>query len=77
VSYVKAGAYQDGHAGYSDPIDEQIFVVNIINALMRSKEWKDTAVVIAWDDSARLYDHQMGTIVDPVERVGRPVAGAG
>jgi phospholipase C len=63
VSYLKAGAYQDGHAGYSDPIDEQIFVVGVINALMQSKEWKETAVVIAWDDSDGWYDHQMGTIV--------------
>src|SRR5258706_5028663 len=63
VSYVKAGAYQDGHAAYSDPIDEQIFVVGVINAVMQSKEWKDTAVVIAWDDSDGWYDHQMGTIV--------------
>ena len=64
VSYLKAGAYQDGHAGYSDPIDEQIFVVGVINALMQSKEWKDTAVIIAWDDSDGWYDHQMGTIVN-------------
>jgi phospholipase C len=64
VSYLKAGAYQDGHAGYSDPIDEQIFIVNTINALMQSKEWKETAVVIAWDDSDGWYDHQMGTIVN-------------
>jgi phospholipase C len=63
VSYLKAGAYQDGHAGYSDPIDEQIFVVGVINALMQSPEWKETAVVIAWDDSDGWYDHQMGTIV--------------
>ena len=63
VSYLKAGAYQDGHAGYSDPIDEQIFVVNTINALMQSKEWNETAVIIAWDDSDGWYDHQMGTIV--------------
>jgi phospholipase C len=63
VNYVKAGAYQDGHAGYSDPIDEQIFVVGVINALMQSKEWKETAVIIAWDDSDGWYDHQMGTIV--------------
>jgi phospholipase C len=63
VSFLKAGAYQDGHAGYSDPIDEQIFVVNTINALMRSPEWKETAVIIAWDDSDGWYDHQMGTIV--------------
>ena len=63
VSFLKAGAYQDGHAGYSDPIDEQIFVVNTINALMQSPEWKETAVIIAWDDSDGWYDHQMGTIV--------------
>ncbi len=63
VSYLKAGAYQDGHAAYSDPMDEQIFVVGVINAVMQSKEWKDTAVVIAWDDSDGWYDHQMGTIV--------------
>jgi len=63
VSYLKAGAYQDGHAGYSDPIDEQIFVVNVINQLMNSNEWNETAVIIAWDDSDGWYDHQMGTIV--------------
>jgi phospholipase C len=43
VSYLKAGAYQDGHAGYSDPLDEQTFVVNTINALMNSPYWASTA----------------------------------
>ena len=27
VSFLKAAAYQDGHAGYSDPLDEQHFLV--------------------------------------------------
>ncbi len=63
VSYLKAGAYQDGHAGYSDPIDEQIFVVNTINGIMQSPAWIETAIIIAWDDSDGWYDHQMGTIV--------------
>ena len=27
VSFLKAAAYQDGHAGYSDPLDEQRFLV--------------------------------------------------
>lgn len=27
VSFLKAPSYQDGHAGYSDPLDEQAFVV--------------------------------------------------
>jgi phospholipase C len=57
VSFLKAGEYQDGHAGYSDPLDEQAFVVKEINALQKSKEWSSTAVVIAYDDSDGWYDH--------------------
>jgi len=64
VSFLKAPAYQDGHAGYSDPLDEQQFVVSTINRLERSRDWKDTAVVIAYDDSDGWYDHQMGPIVN-------------
>ncbi len=63
VSFVKAAAYQDGHAGYSDPIDEQAFLVHVINALQKSKQWNDTAVIIAYDDSDGWYDHVMGPIV--------------
>jgi phospholipase C len=58
VSFVKAPEYQDGHAGYSDPIDEQHFLVKEINTLQKSSEWKSTAVVIAYDDSDGWYDHQ-------------------
>lgn len=57
VSYLKAAAYQDGHPGNSDPIDEQHFYTRIINALEKSPEWKNTAVVIAYDDSDGWYDH--------------------
>ncbi|MEA2292844.1 MAG: phospholipase, partial [Solirubrobacteraceae bacterium] len=64
VSFLKAPAYQDGHAGYSDPLDEQQFVVDTINRLQRTEDWKDTAVVIAYDDSDGWYDHQMGPIVN-------------
>jgi len=57
VSFLKAGEYQDGHAGYSDPIDEQHFLVKEINAIQKSPYWKDTAIVIAYDDSDGWYDH--------------------
>ncbi|WP_419881662.1 phospholipase C [Peribacillus sp. B-H-3] len=57
VSYLKAPMYQDGHAGYSDPLDEQQFIVNTINHLQKTPEWKDTAVVVAYDDSDGWYDH--------------------
>jgi len=64
VSFLKPPAYQDGHAGYSDPLDEQRFLVETINRLQRTSDWNSTAVVIAYDDSDGWYDHQMGPIVN-------------
>jgi phospholipase C len=67
VSFLKAQGYQDGHAGYSDPIDEQHFLVNTINFLQNpanNPNWASTAVVIMYDDSDGWYDHQMGPIVN-------------
>ncbi|MFJ4412391.1 alkaline phosphatase family protein [Streptomyces sp. NPDC088910] len=57
VSFLKAAEYQDGHAAYSDPTDEQNFLVKEINAVQASSSWKDTAVVVAYDDSDGWYDH--------------------
>ena len=80
VSFVKAPAYQDGHAGYSDPLDEQEFLVATLNRLQRTPEWEDMAVVILYDDSDGWYDHVMGPIVnqsqDPVNDALTP-AGCG
>ncbi len=64
VSFLKAPGYQDGHAGYSTPLDEQYFIVTMINFLQTTPEWKSTAVIIAYDDSDGWYDHQMGPIVN-------------
>ena len=57
VSFLKAPGYQDGHAGYSDPLDEQQFIVKEINALEKTPDWSSTAVVISYDDSDGWYDH--------------------
>ena len=64
VSYLKAAEYQDGHPGYSDPLDEQTFLVNTINQIEESKYWKSTAIVITWDDSDGWYDHQVMPVVN-------------
>ena len=61
VSYLKAPSYQNAHPGNSNPLDEQAFVVNVINTLMQSPFWNSTAVIIAYDDSDGWYDHQQGT----------------
>jgi phospholipase C len=62
VSYLKAAKFQDGHAGYSDPLDEQRFLVDTINRLQARPEWRSTAVVIAYDDSDGWYDHVLAPI---------------
>jgi phospholipase C len=63
VSYLKAPGYQDGHAAYSDPLDEQQFLVETVNHLQQLPEWKDTAIVIAYDDSDGWYDHKAAPTV--------------
>jgi phospholipase C len=64
VNFLKAPGYQDGHPGYSDPLDEQAFIVQVINFLQTSGYWSSTAVVISYDDSDGWYDHQMPPIVN-------------
>jgi len=77
VTYLKAAAYQDGHPGYSDPIDEQVFVVGVVNAIANSQYWKDTAIIIAYDDSDGWYDHVLGPVVNQSAVADDALAGAG
>jgi phospholipase C len=63
VSYLKAARYQDAHPGNSDPLLEQVFLVNVLNALQQSPFWSETAVIINYDDSDGWYDHALGPIV--------------
>ncbi|MGH3399225.1 MAG: alkaline phosphatase family protein, partial [Streptosporangiaceae bacterium] len=64
VSYLKAAEYQDGHPGYSDPLDEQRWIINTVNSIESSPDWKSTAIVITYDDSDGWYDHQKSPIVN-------------
>jgi phospholipase C len=77
VSFLKAPGYQDGHAGYSDPLDEQKFVVDIINFLQSQPDWDSTAVVINYDDSDGWYDHQLGQIVNTSATADDALTGQG
>jgi phospholipase C len=63
VSYLKAPEYEDGHAGYSDPLDEQRFIAQEVDQIEQSPDWASTAIFITYDDSDGWYDHQMGSII--------------
>jgi phospholipase C len=58
VSYLKAPAIGDAHPGNSDPLDEQAFVVSVVNFLEKQPDWKNTAIIITYDDSDGWYDHR-------------------
>jgi phospholipase C len=63
VSYIKAPAVGDAHPGNSDPLDEQAFVTNLVNFLEQQPDWKNTAVILNYDDSDGWYDHQFAQVL--------------
>lgn len=77
VSFLKAPGYQDGHAGYSSPLLEQQFLADTLNRLQQSGDWKDTALVIAYDDSDGWYDHQMSPIINGSQTTADALTGPG
>jgi len=64
-SIIKLPAYQDGHAGYSNPLDEQTGIVNLVNFIEQQPDWKDTAIIITYDDSDGWYDHGFSAPTNP------------
>jgi len=77
VSFLKAPEYQDGHAGYSDPNDEQTWLVDTINKLESLPSWSSTAVVVTYDDSDGWYDHVMPPIRSASQTSLDTLTGAG
>ena len=78
VSYVKLDAYQDGHAGYSDPLDEQAGIVKLINFIEVQPDWHNTAIIVTYDDSDGWYDHAFATPTNPsFDAVADQLYGAG
>jgi phospholipase C len=77
VSFLKAPAFQDGHPGYSDPLDEQTFLTQTINHLQRLDTWRSTAVVIAYDDSDGWYDHVVAPLVSESQTPVDALTGTG
>jgi phospholipase C len=47
----------DDHAGYSDSQLSESLVAKVVNAVARSPYWKDSAILIVWDDPGGFYDH--------------------
>jgi phospholipase C len=77
VSFLKAGGFQQGGGEDSDPLDEQRFLVDVVNGLQRLPSWRDTAVIIMYDDSDGSYDHVMPPIVNQSQTSADALTGPG
>jgi phospholipase C len=64
VTFIKASAVNTGHPATSNPLAEQSFLVQTINALQQTPQWSSMAILIAYDDSDGWYDHVMPPIVN-------------
>ncbi len=51
VSFIRAPAYEDGHAGSANPTREQNWLVSIVNRIMESPFWAEAVIFIAYDTS--------------------------
>ena len=47
----------DDHPGYSDSQISEAMVARTINAIAKSPYWKNSVIIVAWDDSEGDYDH--------------------
>ncbi len=77
ISYLKAPAFEDGHAGYSSPLDEQRWIVSVLNFLEQQPQWDQTAVIVAYDDSDGWYDHVMAKTANGSATARDALNGAG
>jgi phospholipase C len=64
VSYLKPPKYENAHPGNSDPLLEQQFVVNTVNAIEQSRYWPSTAIIVTYDDSDGWYDHATPPVIN-------------
>ena len=56
VSWIVTNARESDHPPASICLGEN-WTVRVINAVMKSQYWKDTAIFLTWDDFGGFYDH--------------------
>lgn len=56
----------DDHPGYSDAQISEALMAEAVNAIVRSPYWKQSVIILTWDDSEGDYDH----VPPPIDAYG-------
>jgi phospholipase C len=56
VSWIRPAPDVSEHPGYDIKVGEE-WTVTVVDALMRSQDWRSTAIFITWDDAGSVPDH--------------------
>ena len=57
VSFVKPIGSQNEHPGYADEVHGQQHVADLVQAVQQGPNWKDTMIVITYDENGGRWDH--------------------
>jgi hypothetical protein len=57
VSFIKPLGPDNEHPGYTDLLQGQQHVADIVHAVQNSPEWKNTAIIITYDENGGRWDH--------------------
>ena len=64
VSFVKPIGANNEHPGYAALQTGELHTVALIQAIMASSMWKDTAVIVTYDENGGFFDHVPPPVVD-------------
>jgi phospholipase C len=57
VVFFKPGGEENEHPGYTNILDGEKHTADLIDMIERSPLWKDTAIIITYDENGGLWDH--------------------
>ena len=57
VSFVKPLGTNNEHPGYATELAGQVHVAELVKAVQNSSHWKDTAIIITYDENGGRWDH--------------------
>lgn len=64
VSFVKPLGPENEHPGYTDLVQGQEYVKHLVEAIQGSPYWKDTAIIITYDENGGRWDHVAPPVID-------------